>query len=152
MFKKIAALAFVAAMTPVAFAGAEAGDSEASVSGNITSTDAFDMTQLYFSYGYYFTDAIKVNFTLGLTDAGGSDTTVYGIGGEWNFGGEDVVPFLFANFVSYDAGGFSETGYGIGAGARFYMSENAGFRVDVSQNTVGDFDVMFANMGLFYNF
>jgi len=156
MFKKIAAIAFVAAFAPVAFAGAESGDAEIAVSGDIISGDGFTSSTIFGAYGYYFTDAIKVDFILGLSsvEAGGftQDTTIYGINGEYNFGGEDMVPFVFAGFVSFDSDGFSDTGYSVGVGARFYMSENAGFKIDASMNTVGDADYTASKFGLFYNF
>lgn len=150
--KKIAALALALAVSPVAFAGAEAGDSEVSIFGNITSTDTTDTYAIYGTYGYYFTDAVLVNFSLGYAGTSGAEITLYGIGAEYNFGGEEMVPYVFASFTGISGTGISEAGYGAGAGVKVYMTENAGFRFSAQFDSYDSYDDVQINMGLFYNF
>jgi hypothetical protein len=152
MFKKIAAIALVAAMTPVAFAGPEAGDSEVSIFGNLSYSDGGDTLYMQGTYGYYFTDAINVGFTYGFLESGGVDASTFGLQGEYNFGGEDMVPFLFATYVSVDYGFGTADGYGIGGGAKFYMNENAGFKITAAMNSFENFDTTDIAFGMFYNF
>lgn len=152
MFKKIAAIAFVAAFAPVAFAAAEAGDSEVSVFGHMSYSDSGDSTYVQGSYGYYFTDSIQVGFSYGFLEAGGSDGSTFGLSGEYNFGGEDMVPFVFANYSSIEIGGFSADGYGFGGGFKFYMNENAGFRLTAAMISFELFDSTDIDFGMFYNF
>jgi len=152
MYKKIAALALALAVSPVAFAGAEAGDSEVQIFGNVTMTDTTDTYAIYANYGYYFTDAVLVNFLFGYAGASGSEVTLFGVGAEYNFSGEDMVPYLFANVNGVSGTGFSETGYGFGAGIKVYLTENAGYRMSVGMDSYDSFDQTAINLGLFYNF
>jgi hypothetical protein len=150
--KKIAALALALAVSPAAFAGAEAGDSEVAIFGNITSTDTTDTYAVFGSYGYYFTDAILVNFQFGYAGASGSEVTLFGVGAEYNFGGEDMVPYVFAGIQGISGTGFSETGYSAGVGLKFYVSENAGYRMSVQMDSYDSYDDTQLNLGLFFNF